>query len=142
MQGAVTPEEKSAAKSYQPMVSKRGLETDGSAIDLERDSRNVFDSDMFRSSGGVSIADRSSNTALSNVKSAQLQRLVLLTQRELKEIRAYAANEIFKTRKNTDKLVKEFEKVKQMREDVRATLYSVKAGHVDIMDLDADKLHD
>ena len=70
----------------------------------------------------------SSNIALSNVKSVQLQRLVLLSQAQLKEIRAYAANEIFKTRKHVNKLFKEFEQVKDMREDVRKTLLEVKAN--------------
>ena len=36
--------------------------------------------------------------------------------------------------------MKEFEQVKQMREDVRSTLYAVQVSHIDINDLDADRL--
>lgn len=53
---------------------------------------------------------------------------MLLSQQQLKEIRAFAANEIFKTRKLTNKLFSEFEHVKQMREDVRTTNHQISAN--------------
>ena len=37
----------------------------------------------------------------------------------MKEIRAFTANEIFKVRQQTNKLYKEFEQVKTMRNDMR-----------------------
>jgi hypothetical protein len=38
---------------------------------------------------------------------------------ELKEIRTYTANELFKTKSKTDQLYSEFMKVKQMRDETR-----------------------
>ena len=106
----------SAARSQQPQkngTDKRNrnlLDVVGessSNVDFERDSRQILDSVGLRSEN-PSSESQVSKVALSNVKSVQLQRLVLLTQQQLKEIRSYTANEILKTRKQTNKLFAEF----------------------------------
>ena len=106
----------SAARSHQPQkngTDKRNrnlLDVVGessSNVDFERDSRQILDSVGLKSEN-PSSESQVSKVALSNVKSVQLQRLVLLTQQQLKEIRSYTANEIFKTRKQTNKLFAEF----------------------------------
>ena len=99
----------------------------------------MFDSDGLATPVDKSV-DQSSQIALSGIKSVQMQRLVLLTQQQLKEIRAYTANETFKMRKLTNELFKEFAKVKSMREDVRTTNYQVGANQLDVEDLDGKKL--
>ena len=48
-----------------------------------------------------------------------LAELVIISQSQLKEIRAFTANEIFKVRKQTNQLYKEFEQIKTMRNDMR-----------------------
>ena len=58
----------------------------------------------------------------------------------MKEIRSYTANEIFKTRKLTNKLFKEFQQVKQMREDIRSTQYQV--GTLANKDFDSNRMED
>ena len=67
---------------------------------------------------------------------------MLLSQQQVKEIRAYAANEIFKTRKLTNKLFSEFEQVKKMREDVRNTNYQISANVVSDRDAEGKKMQD
>ena len=54
-----------------------------------------------------------------SVNSMPLAELVIISQSQLKEIRAFTANEIFKVRKQTNQLYKEFEQVKTMRNDMR-----------------------
>ena len=146
----------SAAKSHQPERTKDyhkhsqkyhgRIDASGSTsnVDLERDSRQILDSDGLKSSHPSDIHpsayNSSSNIALSNVKSVQLQRMVLLSQQQLKEIRSYTANEIFKTRKLTNKLYKEFEQVKQMREDIRSTQYQV--GNFKIDDFNSNSMEE
>ena len=54
-----------------------------------------------------------------SLNSMPLAELVIISQSQLKEIRAFTANEIFKVRQQTNKLYKEFEQVKTMRNDMR-----------------------
>ena len=66
------------------------------------------DSQLASSSGGVH-----------SVNSLQLAKLAVMTQSQLREIRAFTANELFKVRKQTNQLYKEFNQVKTMRNEVR-----------------------
>ena len=77
---------------------------DSETNSLQRDSR----SNVFSESDKISVA----------AKSAQLLKLVLMSQSQLKEIKTYTANELFKNRNKTNDLIKEFNKIKQMREDI------------------------
>ena len=96
-------------RSQPNLNAVHATEENTSQADFERDSKNVFSSDGLMSEI-QSQAGQSSNIAVSvAANSVQLQRLVLLSQQQLKEIRAFTANEIFKTRKLTNKLFKEFE---------------------------------
>ena len=99
----------------------------------------ILDSDGLKSSSG---GKQSSDIALSQVKSVQLQRMVLLSQMQLKEIRQYTANEIFKTRRLTNKLFKEFGQVKQMREDIRSTQYQVPGSLKFAEEFDNNRMED
>ena len=61
----------------------------------------------------------SSSGGVHSVNSLQLAKLAVMSHSQLKEIRAFTANELFKVRKQTNQLYKEFEQIKSMRNDVR-----------------------
>lgn len=63
-----------------------------------------------------------------------------MSQAQFREIKTYVANELFRARKRTNALIKEFERVKTMREDVRSVQHQANASTTQL-DGDASLQH-